>query len=65
MQYSCHCINLSLKLTAYNPYLYLRKISQIYHHIAYIGHIWMIVVGDFICMLLKHLNIKGRNVHQV
>jgi hypothetical protein len=29
----------------------------------YIGHNWMIVVGDFICMLLEHLGIRGRNAH--
>ena len=27
--------------------------------IAYIGHNWIIVVGDFICMLLEHLVIRG------
>jgi hypothetical protein len=31
----------------------------------YIGHDWMIVVGDFICMLLEHLGIRGRNAHIV
>jgi hypothetical protein len=28
--------------------------------IAYIGHNWIIVVGDFICILLEHLNIRVR-----
>jgi hypothetical protein len=47
------------------PIYNVRKISQINHHIAYIGRNWMIMVGDFICMLLKHLGFRWRNVHIV
>jgi hypothetical protein len=52
---TAHCIKLLSAMCV--------KFPKLITTIAYIGHNWIIVVGDFICMLLEHLGIRGRNAH--